>query len=86
MRVGIQPYVWSDSMVMKWEYYRDREAIARQRDDGTYEPRSLPIGFELDPELPGAVPAAREALSGSAFGPGPGRSRAYPSIRICVEK
>ena len=59
MRVGIQPYVWSDSMVMKWEYYRDRETIERQRDDGTYEPRSLPIGFELDPDLsndPFAVP------------------------------
>ena len=59
LRVGIQPYVWSDSMVMKWEYYRDREAITRQRDDGTYEPRSLPIGFELDPDLsndPFAVP------------------------------
>ena len=59
LRVGIQPYVWSDSMVMKWEYYRDREAITRQRDDGTYVPRSLPIGFELDPDLsndPFAVP------------------------------
>ena len=59
LRVGIQPYVWSDSMVMKWEYYRDRDTIARQRDDGTYEPRSLPVGFELDPDLsddPFAVP------------------------------
>ena len=59
LRVGIQPYVWSDSMVMKWEYYRDREKIARQRDDGTYEPRSLPRDFELDPDLsndPFAVP------------------------------
>ena len=59
LRVGIQPYVWSDSMVMKWEYYRDRDAIARQRDDGTYEPRSLPRDFELDPDLsndPFAIP------------------------------
>jgi hypothetical protein len=78
LRVGIQPYVWSDSMVMKWEYYRDREAITRQRDDGTYEPRSLPIGFELDPDLsndPFAVPEfpefpeedADDAKSSSGF-------------------
>ena len=59
LRVGIQPYVSADSMDMKWEYYNNRETIAAQRADGTYEPRLLPAGFELVPDLshdPFAVP------------------------------
>lgn len=51
MRVGIQPYVWKETMVQKWEYFVDHDLILGARDDGTYEPKTLPLGFELNPEL-----------------------------------
>ena len=49
LRVGIQPYVWRDAMLPKWEYFRDRESLEKARDDGSYVPHTLPLGFELVP-------------------------------------
>ena len=48
LRVGIQPYVWANDMLPKWEYYRDRSAIRQQRKDGTYLPVTIPRNLEFN--------------------------------------
>ena len=48
LRVGIQPYVWANDMLPKWEYYRDRSAIRQQRKDGTYLPVTIPRDLEFN--------------------------------------
>ena len=50
VRVGLQPYVGASAFRPKWEYYRDRAKIARQRRDGTYEPVTV-TGVEFRPDM-----------------------------------